>query len=176
MPAVTLAPTETQAAGVEPNALPFHTVAGTRCANCGTSTWPVRRAGTTAGGCSDPTVAGPAYAFPAGGAYRPDLRGGVGAPAQVPAAAVVAAMTGPVPKPGGIVRITERAAIEFARNPVPNFRVTDVELIKNWPGWCRIRGWDIDRIGDPHGGPIEHVWHRVLVSGLVIRPGDGWNR
>ncbi len=96
--------------------------------------------------------------------------------AQVPAAAVVAAMTGPVPKPGDIVRITERAAIEFARNPVPNFRVTDVELIDNWPGWCRIRGWDIDRIGDPPGGPIEHTWHRVLISGLVIRPGDGWNK
>ncbi len=87
---------------------------------------------------------------------------------------MVAAMTGLVPKPGDVVRITDRAAIEFVDHPVPNFRVTEVDLVEDWPGWCRILGYDADQIGDPDGGPIEYAWHRVLVTGLIIRPGPAW--
>ncbi len=77
-------------------------------------------------------------------------------------------MYGVTPKMGDIVRITERAAIRFANEPVPEFRVIDVELVADREGWCRITGWDLRT-------PGVEVTHCVLVTGLIVRPGDGWN-
>lgn len=84
-------------------------------------------------------------------------------------------MTGIAPRPGDLVHISERASIAFANAPVESFRVTEVELVDGWPGWCRIRGYDTAEIADPAAGDVHYQWHRVAVEGLTIRPGDGWS-
>lgn len=80
----------------------------------------------------------------------------------------MAAMTGVIPKPGDVVRILPAAARAFTDRGVDRFRVLHADPIPDRPGWCRIRGWDLD------ADPQVYVGHDVQVAGLIIRPGENW--
>ena len=82
---------------------------------------------------------------------------------------MVAAMTGLVPKPGDLVHITERAALEFEHAPIREFRVIESELIPARPGWCRLHGWDI---ADERR---RYRWVTVWIEALTFQPGTGWH-
>jgi hypothetical protein len=82
----------------------------------------------------------------------------------------VIAMTGMVPRMGDVVSITAVAACQFVDSPIRRFRIIEAEPIADRPGWCRIRGWDLDTVAQ------EYVQYDVLVDGLIIRPGHGWKQ
>lgn len=84
------------------------------------------------------------------------------------------AMTGVVPRPGDLVRITDRSGVAYAEGTAESWRVTAAEPDPGRPGWCWLRGYDADAISDPAAGEVDYMWRRVLVADLVIRPGDGW--
>ncbi len=81
---------------------------------------------------------------------------------------MVAAMTGVMPKVGDLVNITRHAAVEFADNPIRRFRVIEAELIPARPGWCRLRGWNVDE------DRRRYRWVTVWIEALIFQPGDSW--